>query len=285
MSYTVAVDFAPAYEFLISFEAFAGRRLPKTLELGRRWSDEVRAALPADAAAALEVPGDLHDLPSLLQLVLECPGERDVPGFLAWLAGTELASRHPFLIRALSAWEEHYFRRVDPGLLTALAAEADALRALGQTTRPVELVDHATGGVDLQPAPDLERVVLVPQFHYRPINVYEHLPGFTLIAYPADVAPVEAGAPPPGLVRLAGALADPSRLRILRFLAGDSRTFTEVQREMGLAKSTIHHHLVTLRAAGLIRVHDLRDESVRYSLRPTAVDLIGARLGAYLKER
>jgi DNA-binding transcriptional ArsR family regulator len=130
----------------------------------------------------------------------------------------------------------------------------------------------------------LERVLLVPQHHCRPINLYEHFKNMYVYGYPVDVFPVEPGAPPQALTRLTAALADSSRLRILRFLAGAPRTFTEVRKETGLAKSTVHHHLVTLRAAGLIRVQDLADGSARYSLRPAALNLLGARLGAYIEE-
>jgi len=80
------------------------------------------------------------------------------------------------------------------------------------------------------------------------------------------------------------ALSDESRLRILRFLASGSRDFTEIVRFSGLAKSTVHHHLVILRAAGLVRVlvRHSGDSAETYELRPYAIDTLGEQLRAFL---
>lgn len=300
MAYTVTVEFAPAYELVVSLVAFSMKPAPKSLYLGKRWTDEVGSSLPPGAIA--------DDLPlsELLAIIHDCPGERDARGFIAWLdslgprsfagllssqlpPGHKLSQRledsHGPLVAALSVWEERYFSKLDPALLAGLIAEAEVMAAVGGITPPVELVEMATGGVDLQPRPGLERVLLAPQYHFRPVNLYEHFKTVYVYAYPTDVVPAEAGAPPEALTRLTAALADASRLRILRFLAAAPRTFTDVKREIGLAKSTVHHHLVTLRSAGLLRVHDLGEDGVRYSLRPAALSLLGARLGAYIEER
>lgn len=56
-------------------------------------------------------------------------------------------------------------------------------------------------------------------------------------------------------VSIGRALADESRVRILRRLAAGSATLDEVADDVGLARSTAHHHLAQLRAAGLVTVH------------------------------
>jgi DNA-binding IclR family transcriptional regulator len=69
----------------------------------------------------------------------------------------------------------------------------------------------------------------------------------------------------------------------LRFLATGPRSFTDVVQVMGLAKSTVHHHMVVLRAAGLVRVHHGGEKATTaYSLRPGAVDQLRDMLRAYL---
>ena len=52
----------------------------------------------------------------------------------------------------------------------------------------------------------------------------------------------------------------------------------------GLAKSTVHHHLVVLRSAGLVRVHAYQGGGLTdtYSLRPHALDDLDRRLRAFL---
>lgn len=60
------------------------------------------------------------------------------------------------------------------------------------------------------------------------------------------------------------------------------RSFTDVVRKTGLAKSTVHHHLVALRASGLVRVHHDAANAVGYSLRAGALDDLDARLTSFL---
>jgi DNA-binding transcriptional ArsR family regulator len=147
----------------------------------------------------------------------------------------------------------------------------------------VDLVDLATNGLEFTPSTDIELVLLVPQYHHRPWNVYAFFRAMRLYRYPADVAPLTAGEPPPSLLRVARTLADDSRPRILRHVAQEPKTFTELVKLTGLAKSTVHHHMVALRAAGLVRVHDVGEKVVTYSLRPDAEDHFGAELRAYLR--
>jgi DNA-binding transcriptional ArsR family regulator len=125
--------------------------------------------------------------------------------------------------------------------------------------------------------------LLVPQYHYRPWNLYDRFGGVKLLMYPADAVAPAAGDVPPGLLRLTRALGDDSRLRILRFLAGGQRSFTEVVREVGLAKSTVHYHMVALRAAGLVRVHDADDGVISYSLRPQVIAALSETVRAYVQ--
>jgi DNA-binding transcriptional ArsR family regulator len=150
---------------------------------------------------------------------------------------------------------------------------------------PEALVETATCGVHFMPRSGPELVLLVPQYHYRPWNLYDSYRGMRLFEYPAEALPAVPGEPPPGLLRLTGALSDESRLRILHFLAAGPRSFSDVVQVMGLAKSTVHHHMVVLRAAGLVRVYDSGEKAATsYSLRPGAVDQLRDMLHAYLPQ-
>lgn len=73
------------------------------------------------------------------------------------------------------------------------------------------------------------------------------------------------------------------RPRGLALLAGGRRSFAEVVHDTGLAKTTVHHHMVVLRAPGPVRVHDADNGGTSDSLRPHAVAALGARLAAFLQ--
>jgi DNA-binding transcriptional ArsR family regulator len=267
----------------------------------------VRRQLEPELAADLASTDALVDVHVPDLLVRQCPGTRDVAGYLHWLGALPVGELYerlaPYVlegraplprdlgavrdryVRLLEAWDEQYFRLVDPAILSGLAADAAAKQALVGTMAPEALVETATYGVHYMPQLGPELVVLVPQHHYRPWNVFQDYQGLRVIQYPADALPAVPGEPPPGLLRLTRALSDESRLRIVRFLATGPRSFTDVVQFMGLAKSTVHHHMVVLRAAGLVRVHDSGEKATTsYSLRPGVVDQLRDMLCAYLPQ-
>ena len=87
-----------------------------------------------------------------------------------------------------------------------------------------------------------------------------------IFCYPVAEESISAdkNAPPARLVKLAKALADERRLRTPKKLATGSYTLQEMADDLGLAKTTLHHHVITLRSAGLVRMN-LSDK--RWSLR------------------
>jgi DNA-binding transcriptional ArsR family regulator len=303
--YRVEVDWAPAHELMVSLGAYLSRREHKTLDLGPEWVRNVRRRLTPELAADLAAERENRSLGLIELLVQFVPGERTVDAFLHWLAEVSAGELYelamPYLpddliaelrgfdreraVRILSAWNEQYFRHIDPAILRGLEVEASARRALIGTMPAIDLVEQATFGLVFVPDPVVDVVVLIPQYHYRPWNLYFQCNRLWRFTYPADVLPPAPGEPPSTVLRAARVLSDASRLRILRFLARGPASFTEVARFSGLSKSTVHHHMVALRAAGLVRVRQTSiAKHFSYSLRMSAIDEFGESLRAYLRE-
>jgi DNA-binding transcriptional ArsR family regulator len=117
----------------------------------------------------------------------------------------------------------------------------------------------------------------------RPWNVLGANRGDSVICYPVSDESIgwEPGSPPPDLVRLHKALGDDKRLRMLSVLAGtDEVGLQELAESVDLAKSSAHHHLVILRAAGLVAV--TTDGRGRYRLRKDFIPEASAMLGSFL---
>lgn len=307
--YQVEIDESPAYELLLSLAAYLDRQRHRTLELGGGWATQVRERLRPDFAATLAaLPEGPHRqvLTPLDLLIWQCPTKQGIADVLKWLttlsAGNmyELFARYApkdkswaWLPRDLTRWRDHavdllttwqdqYFHDVDPTILNGLATDANAKRALLPTMAPEAVVEMATDGGYFEPTPNLDLVVLTPQHHYRPWSVSPagFYQGVRFCYYPADVVPLLPDEPPPGLRRLTHALDDDNRLRILRVLAMAPRSFMEVVKATDLPKSSAHSHLMALRAAGLVRVHD-RDGALSYSLRADALHGLEERLNAF----
>ena len=74
------------------------------------------------------------------------------------------------------------------------------------------------------------------------------------------------------------AIAEETRLRIVRLLAGGERCVCELQEELGAAQSRLSFHLRKLKEAGV--VSDRRDGRwVYYSLVPESIEEMRAFLG------
>lgn len=306
MSYRVTIEFAAVYELLLSLEAFLGRRHYSTFELGKGWAVRVRNHLSSEVLAEIEdLVRQPISFPAAL-LLWRCPNPETIDDFLDWagslsaghlyemmspyvnsadrVLSANLGAEKERFIQVLRHWHELYFKTVDPEIIRGLGEEARVQSRLVGTSDPTALVENMTGGVCIEPEAGLEQIVLVPQYHYRPWNMFEALGRLMFIMYPADVIPPQSGEPSPTLLRLTRALGDESRLRILHFLSGGVHSFGEIVSFIKLAKSTVHHHLVALRAAGLVRVHVTPGATAdRYSLRLEGLEKLDMRVREFLQ--
>lgn len=300
MAYTIEIDFSPAYEFVLSLEAYARKKNHKVLELGSSWLKSIQSQLPSSFSHKLD---HVHALTSLdLPLFIwKCPVERSALGFLNWFAGLSSGELHEIIadcqnavpsnlvalrdqaVSLLAEWHNHYFSKINPDILSGLQQNAEDHRALLPTLAPIDVVEKATNGIRQHPVERLERVVLIPQYHARPINLSTHYERLSITCYPADALSPQEDSPSPDLLRFTRALSDETRLKILRFLRGTPKTFSDITEAMSLSKSTIHYHLILLRGAGLIRVNT-RGSSVDYTLRQEAVHELNHVLFKYLSQ-
>ena len=308
----VDVAWSPTWELLLSLNAFAERKAQSLLDVGSGWLRQVRQQLPPVFVREIATTheGELGRQLELISgvLALQASDELDAPGFVEWMGGLPVGELYeriaptvpaagPALPRDLGAvrdrlhallrrWHDDYFKGVDPALFVGLAAERDACARLIGTLEPLDLVERVTNGIRLEEPFAALDVTLVPQYHFRPFNESIELHGRLIVCYAADVLPAPDGQPPASVLRATAALADASRLRILRLVAHGTWSLTEITREVGLSQSTVHHHLVALRAAGFTRTHfggsAHGSASNRYSLRPDGFDRLSQELRSFL---
>lgn len=305
----VEIDWAPAYEVFASLHAYTDTQRHKLFELGPGWVRTVREGLPkhfeSDLQALRRLAGGRlkkEGEPSALLLARRCPGERTAEQLVDWLASlspgdlyelaapyagdhlpSDLGEIRDAELRILRAWHKGYFSRLDPAILDGLAAEARTRQAaldrlVGGAAADAGLLDfveETSGGLRYESLPEgADTILLVPQYHGRPLNLLGAFGPVVAVQYPSDVLPPAEGFPSDRVLRQVRALADESRLRILRYLGEGPKTFTEIVGFAGLVKSTVYHHLVILRAAGLVRVHIRSGEVDRYTPRLEALDSI-----------
>jgi len=244
------------------------RLLGVVLGHGAAEPDVIERAAAGDAGALAGLPEDRRD--RLEDIVAQDP-----------------AATRAMIVAAVSAFAEAG-REGWPRIADVLERDAEHKRALARTMAPDRLVEMATQGITFAMQPEVSGVVLIPSVVQRPwVTITEH-GSLRVFSYPVADEHLEADpdAPPTWLVGFYKALGDERRLRLLGVLAEGPATLAELTERVGLAKSTVHHHMRVLRTAGLVRitVGDEKEYSLRNDAAPEAARLLESYLGTRMEE-
>ncbi len=204
-------------------------------------------------------------------------------GRLLELPGTELRDR---LVGALRRFREDVYRPFEDEFGPATIRAAAARRALVRGADVEAVIEEVTNGLDYRIQPGIGRVVLVPSVVLRPWALIDKHDQTLVVGYPVadEFIDADPDAPPSWVVKLHKALGDEKRLRILRRLSESGATLDDLSEMLGLSKSTVHHHVGQLRAAGLVRVRVEGDEhQKKYTLRPSVLSEARHTLDDYLR--
>jgi len=210
------------------------------------------------------------------------------PGALHGLLRMESDEVGALLQGIVADWQERVFATEAPALMSLAERDAAEKQALLATLGGPPVIDLATRGWDYVPEPGVTRVILAPSVVQRPWNVTADHGGTRIFCYSVADETIAAvtGDPPAFLIRRLKALSDERRLRILRRLVAERLSLVELAKEFGLPKTTIHHHLGILRAAGLIHLRDEPGRQYspfpRYAYRVEAIPAAMEALEAYL---
>jgi DNA-binding transcriptional ArsR family regulator len=195
------------------------------------------------------------------------------------LTSTEIKKRS---LHVLQLWYRDVFASMEDELKAILERDAEAKRKLARKLSPEALFEVATNGIEYGAQPGFARVVLIPGYVMRPWSVgfphgREHI-----VVYPVAEESVAASPEAAALnriVKVSKVLSDETRVRALKKLSEGRFTLQELADDLGIRKSTMHHHLAALRAAGLLRTQQF---SKAYTLRREAVGGIPELLQVYL---
>lgn len=170
-------------------------------------------------------------------------------------------------------------------LAEVLDRDAAHKRELARTMDPAQLVETATNGVTFTLLPDVDGIVLIPSIITRPWVTITESARRRVFCYPVaeEHLIADPDAPPSYLVNVYRALGDERRLRMLRVLTEGPISLADMTARVGLAKSTVYHHLSILRQAGLVRITVGDDKS--YSLRRNIVPEVGRMLAGFLEDK
>lgn len=232
--------------------------------------ETIRRAAEGDAAAIAEL--------------LEAASEYIDPNTCANLeqaARTDPAEAKRTLLDFLSGWYEQVLPELRPADPLLAERDAAAKRELVRSVPPEQVVERLAPGIQWVPGPEIDRVVFFPAYSPRPWVYMSEYKRVKIFCYPITLDRTPPGPGDPAeLVRIYKALGDESRLKLLKRLQAGPVSLTDAAQEVGLAKSTTHHHLAILRQAGFVLIQEGDDT---YKLRPDLRPEPGALLEQYLR--
>jgi DNA-binding transcriptional ArsR family regulator len=182
---------------------------------------------------------------------------------------------------ACRGWHDAVLHPDEQATARVLKRSARAARALAARLPPEDLVDSLTSGVRYTPEPEIRRILVVPHVVSRPWSIFTESGDTKIVCYGVAETHVTGDAPPDPLVAAYKALGDETRLRILRRLAEGPASLHELTQMLGLAKSTVHGHLLVLRTGGIV-IADV-SKKTGYRLRRETLAESAALLETYLE--
>lgn len=178
-------------------------------------------------------------------------------------------------LKALRTYYDSFFAEEEARIIPYLEAAVAAGQEMAGQMSLIPLLEELSQGLRFTALPALAKIVLVPSFWSTPLIVETRLADdqemFVFGARPSGVSLVPGEPVPDDLARALKALADPTRLRILHYLAQEPLTPTRLAERLRLRPPTVIHHLHVLRLARLVRLTMEAEGKRRYAVRAGGV--------------
>jgi DNA-binding transcriptional ArsR family regulator len=162
-------------------------------------------------------------------------------------------------LKALQSYYQEFFAEEERRIKPALQRSIERSQELAEKTQLPELIETLSQGVQLFIDPEVTELIFTPSYWITPLIIYTPLtPKQTILLYgarPADASLVPGEVVPDALLRALKALAEPTRLKIIRYLSEEPLSPAQLARRLRLRPPTVIHHLEVLRLAGLVRLN------------------------------
>jgi len=231
----------------------------------------------APAAAA----GDQKAVSDLLSLTVVAKHKRWVEAMRVLLA-LEPNETTALITGAMRGAQSDVFATYENEFRPILERDLEAKRAMADRLSTERFVELATNGISIEKQGYRRPILLIPSVVGRPWNIFTESSNRLIIAYPVadEYMDADPDAPPAWLIKTYKALGDERRLRLLRRLSHGPASLHELADELAVSKSTLHHHMMLLRSAGLVKI--LIGTEKEYALREDIVPETTAVLQAYI---
>ena len=241
----------------------------------RSWNDADIESLKKAYRIAYRKKGEHHKIPSskVLASILD-----------AWIHPVEYGEIY---LTALENYYQAFFaeeeQQIEPALEDGLRKAKDLAKSL---TFP-ELFEQLSQGLHIDNLSEMTEMVLVPSYWCTPLvflgEISEKKLLVTFGVRPKDASLEHGEVIPDALLRGLKAVSDPTRLRILHYLAQEPMTPAELARRLRLRAPTVTHHLKALRLAGLVHLSLETHGEGHYAARIEAINELNSLLHNFVE--
>lgn len=194
------------------------------------------------------------------------------------------------MLEALQVYYDVFFKEEETRILEPLKIRVTEAKALADTLPLADLLNELSQGLrfEFDKTAEMEELVMIPSFWTTPLSMFVSFSNdnkrwlFMFGGRPDGVSLVPGEVVPELLYQMLKALADPTRLRILRYLSEEPLAPAELARRLRLRPPTVIHHLDALRLARLVHV-TLSMHGRRYEARHEAIKTVCTMLDNFLE--
>lgn len=218
---------------------------------------------------------------AILKLKSQTSDNPFFPQYIAFISKVNAIELKKHLTEVMMEWYESVIVPNMEETQQILQTDFQSKVQMKEKMSPEQLVQWATGGVNYLPEPSVYRVLLIPQYVYRPWNIEADLEGTKVFYYPVaneSLSPNDKYMPSNFLVQKHKALGEEVRLRIVKLLSEGDRSLQNLTEHLKMGKTTIHHHLKILRAAKIVEMNGMN-----YALKANALELLFKELNQYIE--
>ena len=188
--------------------------------------------------------------------------------------------------KALAFYYHTFFKEEEERILPYLEKSMQEGRILAETQPLQQLIESLCNGLTLQLEPSIQELVCSPSYWITPLISYDHLTADkSMLLYgcrPINETVVPGENLSPHMMQSIKALADPTRLKIIKLLQQAPLTPKAISELLRLRPPTVIHHLQILRSCGLVHLMLNESDERLYNIKSEVLKEILQELGDFL---
>lgn len=269
------------YEVLLSFSLYKRQTHLKYLTISKEWYEQTKKNISSELHDEIISLEDLEFEDFSVFLIEETPYKTDFHAYMNWLSKLSVGELYeiiaPFAtnkkkippnldkrrrlhVSLLSKWHKEYFQFIEHEIGPIIQKNVTQVTTMDFSKNTYRKIEALSKGLVFDNY-ELTDITLIPTWHFRPLSLHDIFGKKAFITFPCALHDEQE------TLLITKALAEQKRLQMIQHIKTEEKTFTELVEVIGMTKGNIHHHLLLLRSAGLLRMRPSKQDYFLYQFR------------------